>query len=267
MQDGVATVTPSIVFCGELLVLKEINMPTYLKSSLWLLLLGVNIASAEDLPMLNAKFETSQCAIPCKKPVKREWVMMRDQQQVELRDIGANHSDLWQVQADGSLDYVYLMHPEKRAIDYSTVDLRLLGIAAEEKKWQTLTQLVTQDELAALQKTPGKLYKNMPTEIYRGKVSQVNTEVIWLPELRIPLQVQYRSPERIVTVKLVQRFEQKLPVEKTTEALLQQYQHVDFTDIGDMEHDQNATAWLALAKSAPGVHVHHHVSHEHDHHE
>ncbi|MCB5187763.1 hypothetical protein LG200_07045 [Methylobacillus caricis] len=244
-------------------------MQKYLKlSGLGLLLLGCNVASADDLPVLNARFETSQCAIPCKKPVAREWIMMRDSNQLELRDVGASHSDLWQVQADGSLDYVYVMHNEKRAIDYNPVDLRLLGISAGMEKWQALSRLVTQEELSTLEKLAGKTYQGMSTEVYRGKLDQVKTEVTWIPALQIPLQVQYHYPDRVVTVKLVQRFGQALPVEKTTYAVLQTYQHVDFTDIGDMEHDQSATAWLALAKGAPGVHVHHHASHHaHDDHE
>ncbi|MGY1488184.1 hypothetical protein ACW4YW_02115 [Methylobacillus pratensis] len=230
-----------------------------------LLALLPNLAAAEALPSLDARFETSQCAVPCQKPVKREWLMLREANQVELRDLNAKHSDLWQWQ-DGTLDYVYLMHDEKRAIDYTSIDLRLLGIGASEDKWQALAQLVKASELASLQKKPGQPYEKMATEIYQGKLNGVDTEITWIPALQIPLQVEYRYPKHHVTVKLVERYQGKLPVQRTTNQMLHDYQHVDFVDIGDMEHDKQAVAWLSSAKGAPGVHVHRHDHDElHDH--
>lgn len=218
-------------------------------------------AVADTLPSLDARFETSQCEVPCKHPVKREWLMLREASQVELRDVNASHSDLWQWSDNAGLDYMYLMHGEKRAIDYTSIDLRLLGMGVGEQKWQALTQLVTTSELASMQKKPGQAYEGMPTETYQGKLKGVETEVIWIPALQIPLQVDYRYPKHHVTVKLVERYQSALPVEKTTGQILQAYQHVDFVDIGDMEHDKQAVTWLSQAKGAPGVHVH---GHEHD---
>lgn len=234
-------------------------------SAVLLLSLLPGFAAAEALPNLDARFETSQCAVPCQKPVKREWLMLREAGQVELRDLHAKHSDLWQWQ-DGTLDYVYLMHDEKRAIDYTSIDLRLLGMGVGENKWQALTQLVTPSELASLEKKAGTPYEKMATEIYQGKLSGVDTEITWIPALQIPLQVEYRYPKHHVTVKLVERYQGKLPVQRTTNQVLHAYQHVDFVDIGDMEHDKHAVAWLSAAKDAPGVNVHRH-DHDDDHHE
>lgn len=233
-------------------------------SAILLLSLLPGFAAAESLPDLDARFETSQCEVPCKHQVKREWMMLRGANQVELRDVNAKHSDLWQWQ-DDTLDYVYLMHGQQRAIDYTSIDLRLLGLGASESKWQALAKLVTSSELASMEKKPGKPYEKMATEIYRGTLNGVATELTWIPALQIPLQLEYRYPKQVVTVKLVERYQGKLPVQKTTAKQLQEYQHVDFVDIGDMEHDKHAVAWLAEAKDAPGVHVHHH---DHgDHHE
>ncbi|WP_334106517.1 hypothetical protein [Methylobacillus sp.] len=217
------------------------------------------LAVADLLPALDARFETSQCEVPCKHSIKREWLMLRTANQVELRDMNASHSDLWQWQDSTGLDYVYLMHGEKRAIDYTSIDLRLLGIGVGEQKWQALTQLVTTSELASMQSKPGQIYEGMPTEIYQGKLKGVETEVIWVPALQIPLQVDYRYPKHHVTVKLVERYQGSLPMEKTTNQILQVYQHVDFIDIGDMEHDKQAVTWLSQAKGAPGVHMHGHA--------
>lgn len=229
-------------------------------TAILLLALLSGLAVADTLPALDARFETSQCGVPCKHPVKREWLMLREANQVELRDMNVSHSDLWQWQDGTSLDYVYLMHNEKRAIDYTAIDLRLLGIGVGEQKWQALTQLVTTRELASMQKKTGRIYEGMSTEVYQGKLKGVETEVTWIPALQIPLQVDYRYPKHHVTVKLVERYQGAVPVEKTTSQILQAYQHVDFVDIGDMEHDKQAVTWLSQAKGAPGVHVH---GHEH----
>ena len=238
---------------------------TLTSAALALLTLFPGLALADSLPELQARFETTQCATPCKKPVKREWFMLREASQVELRDLNDDHSDLWRLQADGSLDYVYLMHGQQRAIDYNPVDLRLLGINTSESKWHGLSQLVSREELDGMQKKAGRSYQGMATEIYKGKIGDIQTEVTWIPELAIPLKLQYRYPKHTVTVQLKQRYQGKLPIAPTTEAMLQDYQHVDFTDIGDMEHDPIATAWLSQAKGAPGVHVHHHAAEDHDH--
>ena len=247
-------------------------MQNTLKSAaLALLSLLPGLALADSLPELQARFETTQCATPCKKPVKREWFMLREANQVELRDLNDDHSDLWRLQADGSLEYVYLMHGLQRAIDYAPVDLRLLGINASESKWHGLSQLLSREELDGMQKKAGRAYQGMATEIYKGKIGNIKTEVTWIPELAVPLKLQYQYPKHTVTVQLKQRYQgklaqSKLPITPTTEATLQAYQHVDFTDIGDMEHDPVATAWLSQAKGAPGVHVHHHQAEHADEH-
>ncbi|MCB5190049.1 hypothetical protein LG198_04810 [Methylobacillus arboreus] len=237
-------------------------------AGLLLLALLPELAAAETLPSLDARFETTQCAVPCQKPVKREWLMLREAGQVELRDVNAGNSELWQQQADGSLEYSYLIHGQKRAINYNPIDLRLLGINADQNKWQALTRLVTANDLASLEKKPGQPYQQTPTEVYQGKLNGIETAITWIPALAIPLQVEYRYPRHEVTVKLVERYQgDKLPVAKTTEATLDAYQHVDFTDIGDMEHDKNALVWLAEAKGAPGVHVHQHGHNDHHDHQ
>lgn len=225
------------------------------------LALSSNLVFADTLPALDARFETIQCALPCQRPVTRAWLMLREAGQVELRDVDASQSDLWQRHPNGDLEYLYLMHEQQRAINYNSVDMRMLGMPVGDSKWQALTQLVTKNELAQLEKKPGQPYQQMPTEIYSGKLNDVDTEITWIPALAIPLQVEYRHPTHHVTVKLVERYQGKLPVEKTTEKILQGYQHVDFADIGDMEHDKNALAWLAHAQGAPGVHAHAHDKH------
>ncbi|SNR99095.1 hypothetical protein SAMN05192560_2113 [Methylobacillus rhizosphaerae] len=223
-------------------------------------------AVAGTLPALDARFETIQCVLPCQSSVKREWLMMREATQVEIRDMHAAHSELWQRRQDGQLEYAYLLHEKQRAIDYTNIDLNLLGIASDDRQWQVLTQLVTQQELAGLDKRPGPPWQRMATDIYRGRLNGVDTEVTWIPALSIPLQLTYHYPGYQVKVKMVERYHQQLPVVKTTNGILHTYAHVDFTDIGDMEHDRNALSWLDLASGgAPGLSLRHHAPGEHDH--
>jgi hypothetical protein len=39
---------------------------------------------------------------------------------------------------------------------------------------------------------------------------------------------------------------------------LDNYQQVYYTDIGDMEQNDDAKEWLSKAQGAPGLHAHHH---------
>jgi hypothetical protein len=235
-------------------------------------------AETEHLPALDARFETAQCAMPCKKAVKRNWWLMRQSEQVELRDIDsktgqlAKRGEIWRHSPDGKTGYLFLMHEDKRTIEYLFDDLRVLGINADANQWQVTSQLISDTELAGLNKTSGKPvnYAGYSAEsytgtIHAGTVDDAKVKLLWLPELHIPVKIEYTYPKSKVTIQLRQlnvggkalaAKEQQAP--KTTEEVLNSYQQVYYTDIGDMEQNDDAKEWLAKAQGAPGLHTHHH---------
>lgn len=76
---------------------------------------------ADDV--VSARYETVQCASPCKGEEAKhmQWWLMRDTNQVEIRNLyqngePAHHSSLWLKKPAGQMNYIYLMHDERRGI-------------------------------------------------------------------------------------------------------------------------------------------------------
>ena len=215
----------------------------------------------EALTTLNAQFETTQCALPCKKAVKHAWWMWRTLEKVELRKAQSANSELWQLQPDKTINYAFLMHDEKKLIEYSDVDLKMLNQAMDAKKWEALTKLVTQKELDGMQKKAlKKQYQGLSLTQYDGQLNGVETHITWVPALQIPLTMRYVYPKHQVTMTLLSHNAPQAALTATTEQTLLGYDRIDYTDIGDMEHAASAKMWLSKATDAPGLnsHQHHH---------
>lgn len=212
------------------------------------------------LTTLNAQFETTACALPCKKGnenKKTTWWMWRTPQQVELKKANENTSEMWQMDENQQLNYRFLLHDEKRAIEYSHTDLTMLGMQTDEARWQAITSLVTQADLAGLKKSSlKKQFNGLDLTQYSGNLHGVKSSIIWIEALHIPLSMTYVYPKKELTVKLVQL--NAKPEDATTEEELQAYQQVDYADIGDMEHSATAKNWIAKAHHAPGVNSNRH---------
>jgi hypothetical protein len=267
LSGGLHTSHPLSIL-GILMLIKY----RYLSLVIGLLTSSITSIAAELNPAIDAQFETTHCASPCKTAHVNSWWLLRSADQVELRNIDKTtgtlsaRSEIWKHNPDGKLSYLYLMHPDKRAIEYLFDDLKILGLGADEQKWQMSSQLLTNDELAHMKKTDIKTapYQGFDTESYEGEINQAKVNVLWIPKLHIPAKVIYTYPTSTATValqKLITGSEltsnDNLQLKTTNEAL-SSYQQVYFTDIGDMEQNAEAQVWIAKAKGAPGLNGHHH---------
>lgn len=227
--------------------------------------------ATEDLPAADARFETSTCAIPCKKSIESEWWMMRTPKTVEVRKVDAKTGDLidrgemWKYSPNGKSRYFYLMHDDKRAIEYLFDDLKILGANIDERQWQINTQLLTNEELASFKKSTKKFkaYQGYETEMYDGKIGKAQVSVLWLPALKLPVKLTYVYPTSTTTIKLKalvasEQLQAENIAPRTTEAKLASYNQVYYTDIGDMEDNPDAQIWISKAAGAPGLHAHQH---------
>ena len=115
---------------------------------------GSNLAQPALTP-LSAQFETIECALPCNKPSNTTWWMWRTASQVELKKANSSNSELW-TWDNGNVNYQFLMRDEKKLIEYSQIDLKMLDIAADHAKWQAVTSLVSQKDLGSMKKNPPK---------------------------------------------------------------------------------------------------------------
>jgi hypothetical protein len=223
-------------------------------------------APISNEPPINAQYKTTACAKPCTTTNEREWWIFRTPEQVELRDIDTRtgqlgkYSEIWKHTSNEKLGYLFLMHDDKRAIEYLFDDLKVLNINADEHKWQVSSQLVSDDELARMQKLAKKTdpYHGYLTESYTGKINDADVEVTWLPQLHIPEKIIYFYPRNTVTVALEKLSTTPDNNLSTSEETLNSYQQVYYTDIGDMEQNADAQEWIAKAQGAPGLHSHQH---------
>ncbi len=238
-----------------------------------MLLTGISAASQAE-EAVNARFETVQCATPCKENAAKhlQWWLMREDDQVEIRNLHQNgepahHSGIWMKKPAGQFNYTYLMHEDKRSIGYSDVDLKLLSIKTDAQFWQVKSQLVTDEELAKLKKVPSDIGQQYGRDLekYVGELGNgIQTEVLWIPSLKLPYLVQYHYPEHTVSIQLQalqvgpQAVAEPALAPKTTVPVISNYQHVDYTDLGDMEHNPSEMQWLARAHDAPGLQAHEH---------
>lgn len=238
-----------------------------------LMAIGLALSSlVSHAESLSAKFETIQCAQPCTQQKASTWWLLRDAQSAEIRSVNArgqlsNHSSVWERRAQNKLHYTYLMHDEKRAIQYSDVDLNILGLPTDQRAWELKHQLITNDELTQLTKR-----NDVPTNVmgyaiehYQGQWQEgTKVDVMWMPALQLPYRVRYEYPQHTVEVQLQQLAPsntakgEDIPV-NSSGLQLSQYQLVDYTDIGDMEHNPDDLAWMAKAVGAPGLHHDHHA--------
>ena len=218
---------------------------------------GSNVAQLVLTP-LSAQFETTECTRPCKKPSNITWWMWRTPSQVELKKANSSNSELW-TWDNGNVNYQFLMHDEKKVIEYSAVDLKMLDMMADNTKWQALTSLVSQKDLASMKKTSlKKQYKGLALTQYNGKINGIKTHIVWIAALQIPLQMTYVYPKHQVTINLLNQDVPLAVAKATSEQALLNYQRIDYADIGDMEHSAEAKMWLSKAEDAPGINVHHH---------
>lgn len=206
-------------------------------------------------PTVAARFETTHCTIPCKKPISRRWELLRDAQTIELRGEGAPFSELWRRLVDGRIDYIYLMHDEHRAIEYSPTDLALIG---RQPDWERIGSLVSSRDLAHLKRGAKGRHAGLETRRYTGALGKAKVDVAWIPSLALPAKLQYRYPKQTVTIRLVRHHD--APGASTVANALASYQLVDYADIGDMEDDPQAQVWIRKAVAAPG---NLHQGHEH----
>jgi hypothetical protein len=229
-------------------------------------------AESLSLPTIDAQFETTQCALPCKAPSTNAWWLFRANNQVELRSIDkitekpSPRSEIWTLNPDGKLGYLFLMHEDKRAIEYLFDDLKILGINPDQTKWETEAQLVTENELAHMQKSSIKTvaFQGYATVGYEGEINSAKVNIIWIPELKIPVKIVYTYPNSTSIVQLTKLITgtELATVEskqlKTTKDVLSHYEQVYYTDIGDMEDNTKAQVWIAKARGALGIHEHQH---------
>lgn len=138
------------------------------------------------------------------------------------------------------------MHDERRAIEYSPVDLEMLGRAPD---WERVGALLSPRDLARLERGAKGRHGAHATQRYAGTLGGAKLEAQWISALGLPAKLTYRYPGHTVTVRLLAL---DTSAASAPGAALAGYDLIDYADVGDMEGDPQADAWIRKATAAPG---------------
>jgi hypothetical protein len=215
--------------------------------------LNDSVLGAVAMADVAVRYHSSVCAIPCQTPQSRDWFFWRGQNRIEVRDASGKLGELWRRDASGGVSYLYLEPADKRGIEYSLVDLKLVHRA---RPWEQLASFVSPAELGTLSPSGRTEYLGRQAVLYKGKKDNRQTVITWLPELQLAARVEYVYPDRRVVTELKSFLTEQDGVVATSDAVLSRYEIVDFADVGDNETNESM-AWLRHS-AAPG-----HESHRH----
>lgn len=193
-----------------------------------------------------------------------EWYFVRQENRAESRDAASQQGEIWERDTQGRLFLTHLFFSEKAALEYSPGDLKASGrLPAWEAAWSIIDPALLGKELKLVKKaTDGN---GLVEEIYRGNLAGNETEIHWLPALKLPSTVKKQDDaggKQSLTLVNCWPIE-KATIQPTTESTLSSYRHIDFSDLGDMETDPLVQKIVALSggHSHGGSEEHHHEIH------
>lgn len=166
------------------------------------------------------------------------WYFWRSDNRVETRDAHGENGEVWESDPRGQISYTKLFHPAGKAIDYTPGDLRALAINTD---WNQIKSIIDPQLLGTHLKRSGEqTVDGQRAERYAGAVDGVSTEVLWLPEMKLPARIEKTRGGGGVTVSLRMAECKPLasaPWTMTSDTRMQSYQHIDYADLGDKEGD------------------------------
>ncbi len=131
--------------------------------------------------------------------------------------------ELWQRDARGDLEHWRAYPAQGASVHYAPGDLRTINLWP---RWETLTQLITAQELATL--TPNK------KRILEGKLRGQDARVEW--------DAAHALPKRVVLGELTMELQAVEPIAEVEPDTLRS---IEFADLGDMEQDPFVRRFLA----------------------
>ena len=188
----------------------------------------VPIINTQNLPPLAAEFVTT---ISGDDSTVNSARIVRTASTVEWIYLTSNTSELWTKTSNDLWFYSKVFHADRQVIEYSPVDINLLGI---QQQWQQLA--INPDILHAATSTkPAADFRGWQSVIYTSEVEGITYEVLWLPQLSIAARViAKQGKQKTVTEIRTLYVNQQAPF---TFSDITHYRTIEYTDLGDMERD------------------------------
>lgn len=172
-------------------------------------------------------------------PQSTNWYFWRDAQRTETRDGLSNQGEIWERNKAGQLFYTRVFYSDRVALEFVPGDLVAMGNTVS---WQQLSSFIDPATLGKeLLLQNKKTVNQVAVEYYSGTLDGVPTEVDWLPAMQLPARLTKKLPEKTITITLSECAPaSKLTVQPITKSELDNFRHIDYTDLGDMESDPMA---------------------------
>lgn len=189
-----------------------------------------------DPPAVACRYESFQDSNKTARHAATSSYLWRDINHVETRDASGQTGTLWERSGEGEIVFRKLYHSARKAIEYYADDLRATGNAPD---WKAIVSMFDPGLLGTTLKSVGhEIYLNRVAERFRGNINGVTVEVLWLTRERLPALVIKSAAQQRQTLRLAEIWPLKnAPKRSSSRAQLDQYQHLDFADLGDMESD------------------------------
>lgn len=197
-------------------------------------------SNENDLPALACRYETTHenTSVSGANPQEKltSSYLWREATRVETRDAGGKTGAVWERGSNGEIFYRKLYHQARKAIEYYPDDLRAAG---HYPRWQAVASIFDPELLGSKLKQLGQeVYMGRNAERYRGEMDGVTIEVLWLTQERLPALVKKATANRSDMLRLAEIWPLELaPWASSTRVELDQYEHLDFADLGDKESD------------------------------
>ena len=246
----------------------SLNKKRLLLAALPTLFLGCASLSGKDSKPLSAEMlhglkdmdpmtcEYQKTWLQNQKTSQAAWYFMRQPNRTETRDLATDQGDIWQRDDQGRLFKIRLFNQDRVALEYTDGDLKASDRLAS---WPTIWSIVDTRQFGKDLKLAAKeTFYGVELETYQGKLDGVDVKMEWLPSLKLPKSISRHGPGMDEDLDLVScKSLSTASIKPMTTAKLNDYRHIDFTDLGDMEQDPAVQKIMRLS----GEHSHDHGDH------
>ncbi|HEX7762400.1 MAG TPA: hypothetical protein VF433_02135 [Cellvibrio sp.] len=183
--------------------------------------------NTKTLPPLVAEFVTTTSGSTVVKRAK----LVRSVGVIEWFYLANNTGERWIKTTNDLWFYSKIFHTDRQIIEYSPVDLNLLGI---HQQWQAFA--INPDILHAL--TPIRHapdFHGWQSVLYAGEVNGVIYEILWLPQVSLAARVTaIQGKQKTMTEAARLHVNENAPISLSDTS---RYRTIEYTDLGDMERD------------------------------